>query len=361
MINLLLFLVAIACFGAAAAWMAENPGQVTMTWFDYRIDTSLAFLFTLTLLAALALALLYLLIRKIILIPSQFSERRNLKHYKRGLSELTYSVAALAASDVSSAETHTRKAEKLLGKTPITLLLSTQIARSRGDDIKTRTLLEQMLEHEETEYLAARYLSDAASKQQYFPRALSLAQRAYELSPKDPTAISTIISLQLRLGQWQEALRAIDKAYRKRTYATRGDMKRHKGLVHLKQGMNMMDAGHAETALQHARAALGFLPGYAPAAIFAAKVFSANGKQSKAVKTIQQAWKLSPNPQLENELRILIVSLPREKQQRLLQKLKESGVAETGTVWKCQSCGHTTENWDVYCPSCSAFDSLEWK
>ncbi len=128
------------------------------------------------------------------------------------MAALTHGVAALAAGEAESAEAHTRKAEKLLGSTPLVLLLSAQIARSKGDDNKTRLLLEQMLGHSETEYLAARSLSDAASRQQLFSKALALAQQAHAVNAK---GFSAVVSLHARLGQWQEALQAIEQALRK--------------------------------------------------------------------------------------------------------------------------------------------------
>src|SRR5688572_6132532 len=131
MINLLLLLLFLACLGITAAWIAENPGSVTIYWFDYRIDTSFAFLLLLAILAAITLSYAYIFIRRVILSPGDFLERRSIKHYRKGLTELTFSVAALAAADIKKAETHTRKAEALLGRTPMTLLLSAQIARSQ--------------------------------------------------------------------------------------------------------------------------------------------------------------------------------------------------------------------------------------
>jgi len=318
MINLLLLLFFLGCLGIATAWMAENPGHVTIHWFDYRIDTSFAFLLVMALIAAVVVAYGWILVRRLILAPVHFSERRNLKHYRKGLTELTYSVAALASADTREAEIHTRKAEKLLGRIPLTLLLSAQIARSHGDDAKTRLLLEQMLEHKETEYLAARSLSDAASKQQMFPKALALAERAHALNPK---GIESIVSLHTRLGQWQEAMLAIDKAVRKGRI-TRASMRHYKGCVYLQQGIQLLGEGHSEAALAAARHALKQLPEFTPAVLFAAKAFAANGYKRKSEK--------------------------------LLKKLPPAH----STSWTCNACGHASPEWHAHCPACDAFDTL---
>jgi HemY protein len=424
MLNLLLLLVFIACLGLSAAWVAENPGAVTIHWFDWRIDTSFAFLMLLTVAGAFTMAYLYSVIYRLLKAPGHIAANRRLRHYRRGLSELTYSVAALAASDIKHAERHTRKAERLLGQTPLTLLLSAQIARSRGDDARTRMLLEAMLEHQETEYLAARSLSDAASKQQLFPKALNLAQRAYSVNPQETASVTAMIGLHLRLGQWQEALHAIDKAARK-SGMRQADRLHYKGLTHLKQGMALLADNRNEAALAHARSAVKILPTFVPAIVFAAHTSALCGKRDKAIAIILKAWKKSPHPEMAAELHRLAAGEPKEKQLKLMRRLvalapkePESALAlaeiaieqkewETARkalklalsleesaracklmadleraqnadmdasgrwmtrsasaapdhAWTCQGCGQSAPAWDTHCPSCGAFDSLQW-
>jgi len=316
MIRFLLFLLLLTALGAAAAWFAGHPGDVTIHWFDYRIDTSFAFLLLVALTAAAIVTYTGLLLYRLTQIPVHFSERRTLRHHQQGLVELTYSVAALAAADPKTAELHTRKAEKLLGRTPLTLLLSAQVARSRGDDEKTRLLLEQMLNHKETEYLAARSLSDSASKEHLYPKALSLAQRAQAINAG---ATEAVVSLHLRLGQWQEALAATAKSVRKGSL-TRTQMKRLNGMVYLMQGQQLLDMGQSDGALYAAKLALKNLPDFTPALQFAARAYDAAGKKRKADK--------------------LRATFPRS------------------LSWSCASCGHGSALWEAHCPSCDAFDTL---
>ncbi|MDE3060358.1 MAG: hypothetical protein KGJ06_05050 [Pseudomonadota bacterium] len=359
MINLLLLLAALVCFGIATAWVAEHPGSATLYWLDYRIDTSFAFLLLLLALAAFSLAFLYGVLRRLVLAPSRFFEKRRLSHYRKGLQELTHSVAALAAADLGSAELHTRRAEKLLGSLPMTLLLSAQIARSRGDDARTRQLLEQMLDHDETEYLAARSLSEAASKQQLFPKALALAQRAESANPRGSLAV---ISLHLRLGQWAEALAAIDRAARK-GQLSRADKRRYRGLVHLRQGVMALEHGHKEAALLAARYCLKELPGFVPAMVFAAHAFAKNDRQEKATQLLLQAWKESPHPQLAAAFRSVISGESRESQSKWLRRLTaiHPETPAPDSAWVCRQCGQAAKAWEAHCAACSSFDTMEWK
>lgn len=159
MIRLALLLLFLAGVGLASAWMAEHPGDVVIRWFDYRIDTSVAFLALLALLAAGLAIYLAMLASHVASAPRRFREYQRLKHHQRGLAELTFGVAALAAADDGAADRHARKAEKLLGTTPLGLLISAQVAKIRGDDANARLLLMQMLHHRETKHMATRMLN----------------------------------------------------------------------------------------------------------------------------------------------------------------------------------------------------------
>ncbi len=422
MINLLLLLFFLTCIGVTASWLAENPGNVVIHWFGYRIDTSLALILLLAIVAAVVIAYTYLFLRHVVLVPERITKRRTLKQYQKGLSELTYSVAALAAADIKTAAEHTKNAEKLLGPTPLTLLLNAQIARSVGDDAKTRDLLDQMLDHKETEYLAARSLSETAGKQHMFPKALALAKRAHTINPK---GIALLLSLHVRLGEWQQAMQAIDKSVRKGKLS-RTQLRHYRAIVTLKQGLQLLAGENTLAALASAKHTLKFEPHFIPVVAFAAQAYAANGHDAKAIKLITHEWKIQPHEQLSAALRAVIAKQPKEKQMKIIRKLvatnpasNESDIALAQTAmavrdwptaraaltaalakqetvrtckllaeleqyefpgfdigskwiarsasalpdpaWLCNSCGKAALQWDAHCPACETFDSLEWK
>jgi HemY protein len=349
------------------------------------------------------------------------SNRRRIKSYEKGLTELTHVVASLAASDMQGASNRIRKTEKLLGRTPLTLLLSAQIARTQGDDAKTQALLEQMLDHKETEYLAARSLSDSAKKQN-LPAALALAQRAHAINPQ---GIAKLLSLQIKTGAWQQAITAIDQSARKRQI-TRTDMQHYKGIVYLQQGLKSLELGQTANALAATRYVQKFLPDFTPAAIFCAKTFAAADQQSKAIQIISKRWKDSPEAPLAETFLAIIAAEPKDKQWKLVRKLialnpesregelllaqtalrhrdwatarkaLTSAVSKLETVrtcqlraelekgqysdadasskwitrstnaiadaaWICSSCGVENAHWNTHCSHCEDFDTLKWK
>lgn len=316
MIALFALILAITCFGLVAAWLAENPGTVTIFWFDYRIDMSFAGLLLAAFVAALLVTFSYLLIRKFVLAPKRFLERRTLKCYRDGMSELTYSVAALAASDLATAEAHTRKAEKLLGRTPLTLLLSAQIAKNHGDETKTRALLEQLLEHKETEYLAAKSLADAAGKQQLFPQALAFAKRANSVNPKDAQAAWALFEVEISMQQWEEAAHYAAAARKKGAFS-RADYKRAQGLLALRQGQQAARENQRELAAKLAREAVSLMPNHEETIVFASEFLDA----ARIISLIQNQWKTAPSKALAEIYGKIIDEAKPAKQEKLIKQL----------------------------------------
>lgn len=355
MIQLLLLLVFLACIGVGAAWIAENPGTIVFYTGDYRVDTSIAVIATIAVLTCLALVIIYAVLASIFQWPGAWMQRRTLKHYRAGLTELTWGVASLAASDIASAQSHTQKAEKWLGKTPITLLLSAQIARSKGEENTTHALLEQMLEFKETEYLSARLLSESASKHQLLPKALLLAERAQQASPHEQVATLSVVSLHIRLGQFQDALRALERNARK-VRLPRSQLNRLRGIIFYGQTQTQLEEHNESATLGSAKKMLRYLPDFPPAIVLAAECHYRHKATDKALNLLQRGWENTGHPAIAARLRHLSVGTDPKKRERLLAKL--GAVEEHVVAWRCSSCGESCSAWNPHCPACDSLDTL---
>jgi HemY protein len=418
MINIALLLILLTCAGMISAWIAENPGSVTIHWYDYQIDTSFGFLLLVALISIVLLSYAYSLLRRLLCAPDYFYNKRRLKNYERGITELTCSVAALASSDMKEAELHTRNAEKYLGTTPLTLLLSAQVARSQGNDSKTQALLEQMLEHKETEYVAARSLSDSASKNNP-AAALTLAQRAYAINP---AGVPKLVSLHIKQQQWHTALEAIDNAKRKGKI-TRSDMRHLKAMVYAAQATLSEDKS---AGLVAARFAFKYAPDFSPVVALVARAYANQQQQDKAISLIAKRWKDHADNVLASAFIDIIAHEPKDKQLKLTQKyiaaradtreghlllaqvalsqreweiarksivaahamletvrsctlmaeleqgqwsdfdakgrwLARSSSAMADPAWVCTSCSNESTAWHTHCQKCDSFDTLSWK
>jgi len=331
MTGLFVMLIAVAGFGFVAAWLGENPGNVTVLWFGYQIETSAAVLIAAAIIAAMAATFVYNLLKRIILTPRHYAERRSVKQYRVALSEITQSVAALAASDTHAAAKHTRKAEKALGTTPLTLLLRAQISKSAGSDDETRILLEQLLEHPETEYLAAKSLADVAQKRQLLPQALGLAERAHRMNPKAKGGAWSLFDLHLSSGNFQDAeLQA--KAARKSGAFSRTDLATAQGRVALKQAEISISKGNKDHALVFAERAVKLMPGDVKAVECCANLYAEMNRIPKAITLIQVQWRVQPSDNLA-QLFIQITEDERPiKREKLIEKLVASNEAAPENV-----------------------------
>lgn len=358
MTRLWLFLVFLLSISLTAVWMADNPGGAIIEWWGWRVETSPAFLLVAILVLLWMFTIIYSFVHHLVYAPRRFLTQRQLTHQRQGLSELTYSVAALAISDAADAERHARKARRLLGVTPMGLLVLAQVSRLRGEGAQTRALLETMLTHRETEHLAARLLSDDAGKQHALPRALELAERAYSVNPRDAAALSAIVSLHLKLGGHAEALAAVDRAAA-RGRVTARNAARWRGLSHLLYGASLLEKD-SQSALVQALIAQKLLKGFAPATLLAARAYDANRQPEKAIALLLRTWKTAPHPQIAALAHMLAAKLPKRKLSHRLRALSAAGEYTAG-VWVCRACGHNASEWSAHCPSCEAFDTMEWR
>src|SRR6266404_2527328 len=219
MLRTLFFFLKLAILLAVAVWLAERPGQVSLVWLGYRIDTSVGILLALVLVLAVIVALLYRLWRFLVRSPRQIARARHDKRRREGYRALTQGMVAVAAGDAAEARRQSKKAGLLLDEPPLTLLLAAQAAQLDGDEAAARRYFEAMLERPETSFLGVRGLLMQAMRGGDDRAALSLAGRALAERPNTPWAAESLLDLQLRAGQWQAAAVTLKQAGRPR----RGD------------------------------------------------------------------------------------------------------------------------------------------
>lgn len=419
MLRLIAYTLLFALLGLAGMWLSLHPGRFTLTWLGWRVDASASALPAIfALLVGLAM-LLFAVLR----LPRRIRAHQRHQHAAKGLGALTQSMVALAAGDMRGAKLQLKDAQKFLGPAPITLLLAAQMARLEGDETETRGLLEAMLGHRETRRIAAKGLSEYHERRGQAAQALPHAKMAAGDDPRDSKALSTLVGAHARLGQWQEAERAL-----KRVAWIVPRKERHRLLAHIycARARDLKAAGQYMTAFSFMRSAVKLMPDSAPMAALAAEMAPGDQRVAIASKIIRNAWRKQPHAVLADALlsvmdyarpadllktaRKVAATNPEHEESHLLlaraemhakewdearRSLKDAlseresaracrmmadieeaqyhdaeatarwrlraSDAEPDPEWVCDLCATTSPAWEPHCPGCHAMGSMEWK
>ena len=425
MIRVLLFLVLLAAVAGGAAWFADHPGWVTITWQGYRIDTSVGFLAFAVALLVVVGALVDRAWRMLRRAPGALARGRREGRRGRGYRALIQGLVAVAAGDAGEARRQTKRVEQLLGEPPLTMLLSARTAELAGDEAAAERLFTAMLDHPETEFLGLKGLLAQASRKDARAEALALARRAYRLKPETPWVLTTLFDLQARDGRWQEALATLEEAIRWKAVDA-ADGRRWKAVVGHELSAAAEAAGETRDALERARKAHDLAPEFVPAAVRLVALLVQAGRQKRAARVVERAWAREPHPDLAKayagarpaadalervkhlqtleglrpghlESRIALGEAaleaelwgearryldaaagagPQARVCRLMARLEEAAHGDTEAAsrwlgraaeaapdpaWICRRCSAATLSWRALCDGCGAFDSLAWR
>lgn len=299
--------VIIAVISAAAAWLAETSGDVIITWLGYRIETQFGVaVAAVALIAALCVGA-YRLLRPLIEGPVALGRRWRARRTRLGYDALSKGMLALAAGDTQTARRMSQRTQRLLEAQPLTLLLSAQVAQLEGDSHAAEKYFTAMLDSPDTEFLGLRGLFIQANRNADATGALTYAARAFELDSKSRWAFDGLFSQQTRLSQWAAARRSVETALRGRLIDREHARRARTVLLTAESIENTasLPAGPEDSTNQTevsartlAMEAVALQPGFTPAALIAARLLSRGNKRRRAIRLIENAWRLNPHPDL---------------------------------------------------------------
>lgn len=420
----LIFFLKIGVLVAAAVWLAQRPGRVTIEWLEHVIEMPVGIGAILVLLAAWIAATIGRLWRILRNGPGAFGRSRNARRREGGFRALAQGWVAASAGDADIAIKSAKAAEKLLREPSLTLPLSARAAELRGDAVAASTAYKAMLGKPATELAARRALLTQAMERGDRPAALDHARRALELRPKADWPAKALAELEAGGGNWLEADAALVKAQKVKALP-KDDAGHRRAALLIEEARKAMATGRPDQALQSAQAAFDLDPARVPAATLLARLLAKAGKHAKAVKVLEQAWRQSPHPDLakvwgeasadQNPLTLVkryeaLVALkpgqadahfalaeaainaklwgvarshldkvrelaPTTRTYRRLADvaraekgegpevqayLNQAMSAPTDPRWRCTSCGTSHSDWHAVCDECGAVDAITW-
>ena len=126
--RIILFLVLIALAAAGAAWIADQSGDVALSWGVWKIHTSLP-VFVLALgIVIVAAMLAWSILRGLWRTPERVRRARHERRHARGRHAITQGLLAVGHGDSSAARAHADVARRHAANDPLALLLHAQTA-----------------------------------------------------------------------------------------------------------------------------------------------------------------------------------------------------------------------------------------
>ena len=297
MIRALWFLAVVSVTAFFIVYFVERPGAVVLDLAGYRIETSFALLMAAVILIAVFTAFLYRVWIFLKRAPAQVTGAWQHKRRQQGYQALTRGMVAVSAGEPDEARRQVKRAQVLLEEPPLTMLLAAQAAQLSGDEKAAEKFFRAMSEQPETEFLGVRGLMNQAIKRGGSADVLDLARRAYRLRPTSDWAVTNLFDLQVRNGQWLDAMVTSDEMIRNKLVSA-ATGRRRKAVFSYQLSQEAEARGEQAEALKKLKKTHELAPGFLPAARALAEALFAAGRERSAVRVIERAWRENPHPDL---------------------------------------------------------------
>lgn len=293
MISLLIRFLIIVMLAIAFAWLADQPGDLTLRWLGYEIQTSVMAAAITVAFIGLVVWLVWSVLLWVLDRPGAMGSWFRSRRRKKGHDAVSAGLIAVAAGDREAAQAHARTAVAVLGDDPMAKLLDAQAAQLRGDGARVRQLFDEMAQQPETRLLGLRGLHTEAVRQQDMARARELAEQAARINPKLQWASQAVLTYQSASQDWPAIRQTIDEQKRARLIDKSEANTRH--AVVLTAQAQKLEAGDPARAGELALQAHKLEPSLVPAAVMAARSQASAGNLRRASKIIEKTWALTPH------------------------------------------------------------------
>ncbi|MBR0791279.1 hypothetical protein JQ631_19550 [Bradyrhizobium manausense] len=296
MLRIVLFLVLIALAGAGAAWVADQPGNVVLTWGAYKASPSIpVFVLCLGIFAVL-IVFLWSILTVIWRMPGRIRRRRHDKRHARGRHAITHGLLAIGHGDTGLARRHAEAARRHAPDDPLALLLHAQSAQLDGNRDEAQRAFRAMAEREDTRLLGLRGLFIEAQRADDAVGAVMIAEEAIRLSPSSTWASHAVLGFRCARGDWSGALAILDSNLSaglidKQAY------RRQRGVLLTARALEL-ETMDRDVARENVMEAVKLAPTLVPAAVLAAKFESEAHQVRRAMKLVEAAWLANPHPDL---------------------------------------------------------------
>jgi len=325
------YFIMIAILAIGAAWIADQPGEVTLTWLEREITMDIVVAIALVVIVVAGIIFFWSLVKLIMNGPQAFTDFLSVRRERSGYSALSNGMLAVGSGNVKLAAKHATQANRLLADEPLTLLLKAQTAQLQGDDAAARRIFDAMLLRSDTELLGLHGLFVEAQRAGDMELSRAYAERAVERQPDLPWAGKAVLKLQSASHDWDKVEQTIDRNQRNRLIS-KSDANQKRAALKVAQALER-EKNDETFALKLAEDAHKLDPDLVPAAVIAGRILSGRGDIRKATRILERTWRKSPHPDIAEVYGdVRPGDSPRDRLQRVKSLAQIGASGEEGAI-----------------------------
>ncbi|WP_027523433.1 heme biosynthesis HemY N-terminal domain-containing protein [Bradyrhizobium sp. Ec3.3] len=296
MLRVVSFLILIALAAAGGAWVADQTGDIILTWGNLRATTTVpVFAFGLGLVAVAAI-FAWSILSGIWRTPARMRRRRHEKRHARGRHAITHGLLAIGHGDTALARRHADAARRHAPDDPLALLLHAQSAQLDGNRDEAQRAFRAMAERPDTRLLGLRGLFIEAQRADDAVSAVMIAEEAIKLSPSSTWASQAVLGFRCARSDWSGALAILDSNLSAGLIDKKA-WRRQRGVLLTARALEL-ETMDRDVARESVMEAVKLAPTLVPAAALAAKFESEAHQVRRAMKLVEAAWLSHPHPDL---------------------------------------------------------------
>lgn len=394
MLRALKFFIIAAIILAIVWWVAELPGAVTAEAGPYIIQASTPVAILLISVLALLLTVIFRLIGSIRATPAGVSAWRGSRAKRLGQTATERGIVALAAGDAKAASAEAQRAKKLLGETPLVLLLTAESARLSDQPEAAKIAFTKLTSFKDMAFLGHRGLIRHHTATGDHATAETHTLAAEDAYPGAAWTQSQRLALALKKSDWRTALGLTKAPNEVAAIATAASA----------------DASDPTQAVAYAKQAVKADHTLAPAITGYANALRAKGRDRAAKRALLKGWAAAPHPLIgaayiapisdpiervqaaselaaakpghpESELLLaetsfkakltgetrrhaqaaIAAGLTDRRPYTVLAALGDPANDAEPPKWSCTSCHSQHNNWHPTCPACAKPGTLVWQ
>jgi HemY protein len=296
MYRIILFLILIALAAAGAAWVADQSGDVALSWSGWHVETSLS-VFALALgVTIVAAMLVWAILRILWRMPERIRRSRRERRAARGRHAITHGLLAIGHGDSNAARAHADVARRHAANDPLALLLHAQSAQLDGDREGAQRAFRAMAEREDTRLLGLRGLFIEAQRADDPVAAVMIADEALKLSPASTWASQAVLGFRCAKGDWSGALTILDNNLAS-GLIDKPAWRRQRGVLLTARALELEKIDR-DLSRESVMEAVKLAPTLVPAAVLASKYQSEAHQVRRSMRIVEAAWLAHPHPDL---------------------------------------------------------------